>query len=188
MFTTLPATRRFTVDDYYRMAEAGILSEDDRVELLDGQVVPMSPMGRRHIGSVNRLANWLKEQLGKSVVVQVQLPLLLDQYSEPEPDIAVLKPRQDYYGDTKARPEDVLLLIEVADTSLDKDCQVKVPLYAKYGVSEVWVVDIPYDAIHVYREPAVDGYQKVQRLRIGDTISPAAFPDVSFTVASIFGQ
>src|SRR5438105_616378 len=132
--------RRFTVDDYYRMGKAGILTEDDRVELLDGEIVEMSPIGSPHAGGVTRCMRVLTRLLGDWAVVAVQNPVRLGPLSEPQPDVAVLKPRPDLYADSHPTPKDVFLIVEVADTSATADRQVKLPLYARAGIPEVWLL------------------------------------------------
>jgi len=181
-------TYRFTVDDYYRMAEAGILSSEQRVELLDGQIIVMTPIGRRHAACVDRLNAHFARALNDRVVIRIQNPVRLDEHSEPEPDVALLKPREDFYAEKEPSAEDALLIIEVADTSLDKDQQVKLPLYARADVPEVWIVDLATMDVHVHREPADGKYQRVCTVRGADRISPAAFEDVQFHVDELIGS
>src|SRR3972149_6256027 len=119
--------RRFTVFEYHQMAEAGILGEDDRVELIDGEVTEMVPIGRRHSGCVNRLTQLLVKTFGDDAVVSVQNPIVLSEYTEPQPDLSILKPRSDYYSGGHPTPEDIFLLVEVGETSADLDREVKVP-------------------------------------------------------------
>src|SRR5437867_6682360 len=135
----------FTVDHYHRLAELGILDEDERVELLDGQIVEMSPIGPRHAGCVKGLVRLLYRKLGDAVFLGVQDPISLGPRSEPQPDIAVLKPRSDAYRDAHPRPGDILLVIEVAETSVESDRDVKLALYAGAGVPEAWLVDLAND-------------------------------------------
>ncbi|MBI4504649.1 MAG: Uma2 family endonuclease [Chloroflexi bacterium] len=179
--------RRFTVDEYYRMAEAGILGEDDRVELIDGEIVEMVPIGDRHAGCVDYLTNVLARLLGEEAQVRVQNPLRLSRYSEPQPDVMLLRPRPDFYRSGHPTPGEVLLLIEVADTSVDLDRRVKVPLYARHGIPELWVVDLAEGTVTVYRDPAPDGYRVAQVLRRGEQLQPAAFADLAVPVADIIG-
>jgi Uma2 family endonuclease len=179
--------RRFTVDDYYRMAEVGILTEDDRVELLDGEIVQMSPIGSDHAGHVKRLTALFTSRLGARVVVSVQDPVRLSRHSEPQPDVALLQPRADFYARAHPRPDDVLLLIEVADTSVETDRRIKMPLYAMAGLREVWLVDLPAERVEVYREPAADGYRESRALARGEDITPQAFPDLPLSVDDLLG-
>jgi Uma2 family endonuclease len=179
--------RRFTVDDYHRMAEVGILTEDDRVELLDGEIVEMSPIGSDHAGHVKRLIALFTSRLGARVVVSVQDPVSLSRHSEPQPDVALLRPRADFYAGSHPQPEDVLLLIEVADTSVETDRRIKLPLYAQAGLREVWLLDLDAERLEVYREPAAEGYREVHVLARGQEIAPQAFPDLTLRVDDLLG-
>lgn len=179
--------RPFTVQEYYTMAEAGILTPDDRVELLDGQIVIMSPIGSRHAACVNRLTFLLPDVLRQQAVLSVQNPVRLDNFSEPEPDVALLKPRADFYAARHPGPDDVLLIIEVADRSLDTDCRLKLPLYARSGIQEVWLVILEQNLIEVYRRPTPDGYQDRMSARRGEHLDILALPDMSVSVDDILG-
>jgi Uma2 family endonuclease len=149
--------RLFNVDEYYRMAEFGIVREDERLELLEGEIIEMPPIGSHHSGAVNRLTALLTGRIGSQAIVSVQNPLRLSDVSSPQPDCALLQPRPDFYTGSHPVPEDVLLLIEVADRSLDTDQQVKLPLYARASIPEVWIVALNDDAIEVYRGPGEAG-------------------------------
>ncbi len=179
--------RRFTVEEYHAMAEAGILSEDDRVELIEGQIMFMSPIGSHHYSSVNRLNKLFVLGLQDRAVAHVQNPVRLDEGTEPEPDLTLLRPRDDFYAGRMPTPEDVLLLIEVADTSLGFDRTVKIPLYARHGISEVWLIALKEEYAEVYRRPAADGYGNITRYGRGDTLGVAALPDVNFSVDEVLG-
>jgi len=133
--------RWFSVEEYDRMTEAGILTEDDRIELIDGEVVKMSPIGNAHAGCVKRITALCYEQVARLVMISVQDPIQLDDYSKPQPDVALLKTRPDYYAQSPPMPADILLIVEVADSSIDYDRNVKVPLYARAAIPEVWLVD-----------------------------------------------
>jgi len=176
-----PTTYRFTVDDYHRMAEADIFGPDDRVELIDGEVVEMSPIGSRHAGCVNRLNRLLTANLGERAIVAVQNPIQVGDLSEPQPDLVLLRPRPDFYADHHALPPDVFLVIEVAETSLRFDLERKAPLYVAGGIPEVWVVDLADGVVQVF----TPGTQV--RLSRRDGASPGAFPDLVVEVASILG-
>ena len=185
----IPLTEhRFTVDEYHRMGEAGIFHEDDRVELIRGRIVQMSPIGPRHAGCVKYLGNTLVRLLGPRAVVGIQDPVITDAEGEPQPDVAVLLPRPDFYRDRHPTPDDILLLAEVADTSLSYDRGEKVPLYGEAGVREVWLVNLPDDVIEIYRKPRGNGYADVRTARRGETITPLAFPDVVLDVDEILGE
>ncbi len=179
------ARHRFTVKDFYRMAEVGILSQHDRVELLDGEIVDMTPIGSRHAACVNRLNSLLADLLGRRAIVSVQNPIDLGPDSEPQPDLAVLRPRADFYGEAHPGPEDILMVIEVADTSADFDRTVKLPLYARAGIREAWVVDLGSESVEVHQGPAERGYQSVEALRRGQRLVPQAFPDLALAVADV---
>src|SRR5688500_8106013 len=185
---TIPLRRRrFTVDDYYRMAAAGVLGEDDRVELIDGEIIEMSPIGSRHSGYLNRLNRCFVRGVGERAVVAVQNPVRLSDLSEPQPDIAVLAPRADSYTTAHPRPPDVLLLIEVADTSLLYDRRLKAPLYAVSGIPELWIVDVDARRVIVFRDPASNGYATETTAGVDDTLHPLAFPDLAVAVVDILG-
>ena len=179
--------RLFSIDEYHRMAEAGIFAEDDRVELIEGEIVVMSPIGNPHAAGVRRLIRLFTGSLGDAVIVDAQNPVRLDDWSEPQPDIALLQPRSDFYASKSPAAENVLLLVEVADSSVVYDRDVKVPFYARHGVRECWLVDLPGEVLEVYSQPAQDGYRSVRRLRRGDKVSLEAFPGVTFAVESILG-
>jgi Uma2 family endonuclease len=178
--------RKFTVDEYHRMAEAGILGEDDRVELIDGEIVQVSPIGSTHAACVARL-NMLLSPLQARGIVWVQNPIRLGDYAEPEPDVAVLRPRGDFYAGAHPGPQDVLLIVEVAETSADRDRAVKVPLYARWGIREVWLVDLERSRIEVYRSPSPRGYQDTRVAGRGEQLSPAALPDFSVSSDDVLG-
>jgi Uma2 family endonuclease len=156
--SSLGTVVRFSVEDYHRMGEAGILGPELRTELIDGEVVEMPPIGHPHAGTVNLLSDLLKEAVGRKAIVAVQNPVWLDDYTEPLPDIALLRPRADYYRNGHPTPDDVLLLIEVADTSLAYDRDVKLPRYARAGIPEAWLVDLGGRRLTIYRRPAQGAY------------------------------
>jgi Uma2 family endonuclease len=177
----------FTVDEYYRMGEVGIFSEDARLELIEGEIIEMSPVGNRHIGCVNRATARFAARLATQAVVSVQNPILLSRYTEPQPDIVLARPREDYYGGRRISPADIFLVLEVSDTTLRYDRNRKRPLYAKSGVPEVWIENLQSDVIFVYRKPGPSGYAKALTFRRGESLSLAAFPDITFTVDELLG-
>ncbi len=179
---------RLNVSQYHQMSEAGIFSENDKVELINGEIIEMSPIGRRHTACVNRLNSVFSQLLGKKVIVAVQNPILLNNLSEPEPDIALLQPRADFYESGHPQPQDIFLLIEVADSSLEYDRDVKIPLYASSGITEVWLVDIYEQVIIVYRYPSENGYSDIQKLSRGEKMSIQAFPEINLVVDNILGS
>jgi Uma2 family endonuclease len=180
--------KMFTVDEYHRMGEAGILTPEDRVELIEGEILQMSPIGNRHAACVDRAAKLLILRLQDRAVISIQNPVRLDRYSEPQPDVLVLKPRDDFYASTGHTAADVLLMIEVSETTLRYDTQRKVPLYAAAGVPEVWIEDLNNDVILVYREPSGNTFQTTFECGSGETIEPLAFPDVALVVNDLLGN
>jgi Uma2 family endonuclease len=179
--------RSFTVAEYRRMVEAGILSESDRVELIDGEVFEMSPIGKRHAACVGLLTRLLTLLLQHSALVWVQNPIRLDNYSEPQPDLVVLKFRPDFYRNSLPTPEDLLLVIEVADTTLEYDRQVKIPLYARAGVHETWVVNLLEDRIETDADPADGVYRTVTSYGRGEKVHSRSLDDLSLSVAEVIG-
>lgn len=177
--------RLFSVRDFYQMAEAGIFDEGDRVELLAGEIVEMTPIGSRHAACVNRLHRMFHDRLGSSAIVSVQNPVRLDDHSEPQPDVTVVRSREDFYRDAHPGPPDVLLVVEVADTSADIDRQVKVPLYARAGIPEVWVIDLEGRFVDVYQQPHRDGYRQHLRIGPGDHLTSASLPVLRFPSADL---
>ena len=178
---------RFTADEYHQMAEAGVLRDDDRVELIEGEIVDMTPIGPRHIAVVNRLTQALVKACGDRAIVQIQGSIRLGLHSEPQPDVVLLRPRPDHYETALPGPESVLLLIEVGDTSLAYDRGVKLRLYARAGIREVWLVDLEAHHIEVHLEPAQDGYRRSATRGPGDRLLPTALPEMSLSPAEIFG-
>jgi Uma2 family endonuclease len=182
-----PATPRrlLTVDEYHRMGEAGILTEDDRVELIEGELVAMAPIGSEHIAATNSLNRLLVLAVGDRGIVSVGNPVRLTQRSEPQPDFAVLKPRSDYRT-MLPRPEDTMLAVEVANTSLDYDRNVKLALYARSGIPEVWIVNLAAQEVEVYQSPIADSYTSIVRAGRSDTLTIKAIPGVLIPVGEIF--
>ncbi|MDW8183673.1 MAG: Uma2 family endonuclease [Anaerolineae bacterium] len=180
-------TRRFTVEEYHRMREAGILSEDDPVELIEGEIIQMPPISSMHAGCVDRLTMLLMEGVRRRAIVRVQSPIHLGERSEPQPDLALLRPRGDFYASAHPGPGDVLLVIEVAESSGEYDRERKLPLYARSGIPEAWVVDLERGEVVVGRDPAPEGYRALRIARRGETLSPLAFPDFTLLVDELLG-
>ena len=180
--------RKFTVEDYHAMAQAGILAEDDRVELIRGEIVDMSPIGIRHAVCVKRLTALLTELLGRRAIVSVQDPLEVDQETEVQPDIVLLKFRADYYESQAPTSGDALLVVEVSDTTLAFDRRVRVPLYAQAGISDVWLVNLQQGTIEVYAQPSEGAYLRVQRARRGQQIPVPGFEDLYVSVDKVLGE
>jgi Uma2 family endonuclease len=177
----------FTVADYERMCQVGIFSEDERLELVCGEVIQMSPIGERHAACVNVLDEIVRERLGRSVTVSVQNPVLLDAFSAPQPDILILKRRADFYRHAHPRPEDVLLIIEVSDSTLEYDRKVKMPLYAGVGIPEAWLVNLPEERIEVYSDPADGEYQTVRTHARGRRLQSHTLASLRLLVSKVLG-
>jgi Uma2 family endonuclease len=176
---------RLTVDDYHRMAKAGILHEDDRVELIEGELIEMAAVGSQHFACVNRANRLLSRQAEGRFIVSIQNPVRLTRYSEPEPDVVLLRPRDDDYESALPGPGDILLVIEVADTTLGYDRRVKLPLYAAAGIADVWLVNLPRHSVEVHREPEGNRYHQVAVYRKGEPVSPLLLPDVVVPVDAL---
>jgi Uma2 family endonuclease len=178
----------FNVDEYYRMGAAGIFSEDDRVELIEGEVIRMSPIGSRHAACVDRIVNALLSRFaGHGAIVRVQNPIRLDEYSEPQPDVTLLHPRDDFYANSHPTPADVLLLVEVADSSIEYDRVIKVPLYARAGIREVWLVDLTKDTIELYAQPLNGAYQISQQAARGESLTSSSIPALTLSADAVLG-
>jgi Uma2 family endonuclease len=176
--------RRFTVHDYHRMGDAGILLEDDRVELIYGEIIAMSPIGNPHNAAVDRANRALIQTLGDRAIVRVQGSVRLDNYNEPQPDIVILKPRDDFYAKGGAKPADILLIIEMADSSLKYDRRIKARLYAEMGVAEYWVADLNAESVLCYSDRHESSYPLVRQFRREESITPQMLPDCSIPVAN----
>jgi hypothetical protein len=176
--------RRFTIEEYERMAETGILAQDDRVELVEGEIVEMSPIGNPHAAFVANLNHLLMARVGDRVRVWVQGPVRVPPRSKPQPDLALLRPRS--YVREGATAGDVLLVIEVAETSLPYDRTVKLRLYARAGIPEYWIVDANAETLEVYRSPSGERYTDHRRLARGERVAPLAFPEAALPVDAIF--
>lgn len=176
---------RFTVRDYYRMAETGVLRPDARVELLDGKIIDMSPIGPFHGGVTDYLNEFFVAASKGRWRTRVQNSLRLDDHSEPQPDLVLAKPALDFYRKRHPQAGDVLLLVEVSDTTLEADQAEKLPAYGRAGVPEVWIVNLNELTVEIYREPHFTGYGSRTVLRTGDQAKPQAFPDVAVDVAEL---
>ncbi len=180
------ARRLFTVAEYQRLAEVGILGEAERVELIEGEIIQMAPIGPRHAGCVINANRLFITHLGDRAVVSPQNPVVIQPHSEPQPDLVLLRPRPVSYSQELPAVQDVVLAVEVADTTVRFDRLVKARLYARSGIPEFWLCLTTDGAVEVYREPGTEGYGSVRQYGPGDTVSPLAFPDVGFTVSDFF--
>jgi Uma2 family endonuclease len=186
-----PTPHRFTVDDYYRMAEVGILGPEDRVQLVDGVVIDMPPMGPDHADSVDDMDDYYSEKFAGRAHVRAQLPIHLPDGSEPEPDLVLVRLHPGVrrpYRNAHPTADDTLLVIEVADSTLAFDLGSKARMYAQHGILDLWVLDIRGERLVVHREPSPEGYGAIVELRRGDTIAPLAFPDTLLTLDEILGE
>jgi Uma2 family endonuclease len=182
-----PTRHRLSVADFQRMIYAGILHEDERIELIVGDLINMAPIGSEHASVIDWLTRMLILATGQSAIVRVQSPLLLDDYSQPQPDVLVLQAREDFYRHAHPRPDDVLLLIEVADTSVRFDRDVKIPLYAKCGVPEVWLLDLGKKCVEVYRGPQPEiGRYREMAVHTQGYLVPERLPTLTVEVERLF--
>ena len=179
--------KRFTVDEYHRMSDIGIFPSDKRFELIRGAILEMPTAKPSHSGRINRLTHLFTSRLGEFAIVSVQNPSSIDDHSEPAPDVSLLKPRGDFYSQVHPMPADVLLLIEISDTTLRFDTKIKALLYAEAEISEYWILNIPQNVLEVRTQPANGRYTRHEVLRHGKTVAPLEFPGVSFWVDEILG-
>ena len=177
--------RRFTAYDYQRMGQTGILSEDDRVELIDGEVVAMTPLGPRHCAAVDRATHALVSQVGDQAIVRVQGAVRLDLYHEPQPDLVLLRPKSDFYASGHPGPPDILLIIEIADSSFAYDRDMKGPIYARLGIREYWLADLNENLLSCHADPRQGAYRRVRHYRRGESVAPELLPECVVT-ADVF--
>jgi Uma2 family endonuclease len=182
-----PRRLRFSVDEYYKLIELGILRDYEKAEIIEGELIPKTPIGDRHAACVERLNEILRDELGKSVSLRSQQPVRFNDYNEPQPDLAILKRRDDFYSNLTPTPRDVLILIEVSDSTLKYDRDVKLPLYAEAEIAEVWIVNLPSEIIEIHTKPKFGLYQLVQIYNRGDSIKSDAIPNFEFEADKILG-
>lgn len=180
--------RLISVEEYYQMGEAGIFEEAERLELIEGDIFMMSPIGSPHASCVDRLAEFFITRLSGRATVRIQNPVRMGEHSEPEPDLAIVHRDEKAYMERHPNPDEVYLIIEVADSSIEFDREIKLPLYAKAGIPEVWVVDLPGECIEIYQEPSPFGYGLMRKKRGSDAIFPLAFPDISVPIEWVLGK
>jgi len=180
--------RRLTVDEYMQMAQAGIIDEDERVELLDGVIVRMSPINPPHAYVVSTIAHVFDRLVPEGAAVRTQCPVQLSRYSLPEPDIAIVQGPLRAYARRHPEPGEIFLIIEVADSSLRKDRMLKLPLYATAGIPETWIVDLVHKQFLVHRKPVAGSYTDITVHQAGEVIAPLAFPEARIEIASLFAE
>ncbi|MEB3342078.1 Uma2 family endonuclease [Okeania sp.] len=177
-----PRQRLWTVEEYYRIAETGILDPSERVELIEGKIMRMAAKSMAHVIAGRRSRDLLEARLGERVLVWTQDPICLDDYSEPEPDIALIIPPLERYRYSHPTTSDIYLIIEIADTTINNDCRDKSKIYARSGVADYWVLDVVVRQLHVFREPTKDSYKKESIFSENEMVSLLAFPDVNLVV------
>lgn len=178
---------RFSVADYHAMVEAGVLKEDQRVELIEGEVVEMSPIGKLHASCVKRLTALFFRRIGEQATISIQDPVQASSFSEPQPDVALLKYRADFYAARHPRPKDILLVIEVADSTIDYDREVKMPLYARSKIPQAVIVNLSSDVVEVYSKPVRGRYTQIKELKRGQSLTIQKLPDITLAVDEILG-
>ena len=174
--------RLFTVQDYHLMSEAGVFRDNERVELIEGEIIQMAAIGKRHAARVDRLTEFFGDRVRTRAIIRVQNPISLDDNSEPQPDIALVQRRADFYEESLPNSEDVLLLVEVADSTVNYDRDVKLPNYARSGIREVWLWDLEANCLEVYRNPTANGYTSMQKFERGEQVAPLAFPEFAVSI------
>jgi Uma2 family endonuclease len=177
----------FSVDDYYKMADVGILKARDHTELINGEIIQVSPMGSHHAAAVTRVNNLFVRLFQDKALLRPQLPLRLNRFNEPEPDIVLLKPHPDCYSSQHPGPVDVFLVMEISVSSLRYDRDIKLPIYASSRVPEIWIVDLQRESLLVYRDPGAGGYATALHLERGNAVSCLAFPETKLDVNDLFG-
>lgn len=187
MNTTLQV-HKFTVDEYHKLSDVGLLQEGERVELVGGEIIDMAPIGSKHASCVKRLIHLLTEKLKKRGIVSAQDPIQIEEFSELQPDVALLKYRSDFYAEKHPTSKDVLLLIEVSDSSLEYDKETKIPLYAGAAIQEAWLVNLMENCVEVYSFPSGTGYEVVTKFFHKQIVSPKCFPDMSLAVDQVVGE
>jgi len=181
----VPPVHCFSLEEYHRLAEIGILSEDDRVELIDGRIIDMTPIGSKHASCVTKLNHIFESRLKGSFIVSIQNPVQLSSNTEFEPDIAILKFKKDFYAEKLPEAKDVELIIEVADSSLNYDRDIKIPLYAKANINEVWLVNLIEMVIEIYTEPSSEGYNLIKKCRQDETVSSKSLSELKIPVNEV---
>ena len=179
--------KKFTVSEFCKMAEMGIFRDEDNIELIEGEIVEMGKIGRRHAAYCDRLNDLFRDKFQKRVLIRVQSPVELNNLSQPQPDLALLRRRENYYESGHPQPHDIFLLVEIADTTIDSDREIKIPLYGQNGILETWLIDINEQCLEIYRDPSSQGYQSNRKLRRGQSIASLIFPKIVIDVNEIMG-
>lgn len=179
--------RKFTVDEYHYFIEQGVFQPEERLELIEGELIEMSPIGKRHASCVDRLVEFFVEVSKRSFIVRSQNPIVLDDFSEPQPDVCLLHRREDFYRTTNATAKDVLLVVEVADTTVRYDREVKFPRYAANGIAEAWLIDLESDRVEIHSEPTAFGYSLIKILHRGQTAESTVLPEIKIPAAEVLG-
>lgn len=182
-----PARRLFTVAEYHQMIESGVIKQDDRVELLNGEIIYMSPIGPRHAAHVDRLTNILPAKLSGSVHLRVQSPIQLNDDSEPQPDLTLLKPREDFYANSHPTAADIFVAIEVSDSTVEFDRRTKIPTYASAGTQETWLIDLVNDRIELHSNPFNNVYQEVRIIQRGQNVLSQSLPQLKLKADEVLG-
>ena len=185
VFKAVP--KRFSVADVHKMTEAGILPEESGHEIIDGYIIDKMSIGSKHAGTVKKINRILSVIMGNGAIISVQDPIYVDDFNEPEPDIALLKPRKDFYAESHPKPADVLLLIEVSDSTLEYDRNFKIPLYAESEIREFWIVNLRDKTVEIYTSPKNGSYRSTRILETGETIESNAAANLKLTVDEILG-
>jgi Uma2 family endonuclease len=180
-----PRRLRFSVDEYYQMIELGILKDYEKAEIIEGELIQKMPIGEKHSAIVEKLSETLRDKLGKSVSLRNQQPIKFSDYNEPQPDLAVLQRRDDFYFYEKPVPKDVLILIEVSDATLKYDRDTKLALYAEAKIPEVWIVNLPNNIIEVHQKPSNGIYQLAKIFKRGESVKSEILPDLNLEVDEI---
>ena len=178
--------KKFTITEFEQMAETGIIKDEDRIELIEGELIEMGKIGKRHAACVDRLNDLFRDKFGKRVLVRSQNPIQLSDYSQPQPDLAILTRKSDYYETAHPTPDDIFLLVEVADTTIKFDQEIKIPLYAKHNILEVWLVNLNQEIVEVYYQSNINSYTTKKIFTKKQIISPISFPEIKINVSEIF--
>jgi Uma2 family endonuclease len=180
--------RKFTVEDYHNFIDSGVFKPEERLELWEGEFIEMSPIGKRHAGCIDAISEMLRDYLQKQAIIRTQNPIVLSDFSEPQPDVTLLKRRDDFYRTVNATAKDVLLTMEVSDTTAKFDRDIKFPRYAENGIQEAWLIDLENDRVEIHTQPTAKGYKLVKILHRGDIAESMVLPEIKLAVDDILGS